>query len=219
MGGSAAELLAVIRVEADVLAEANPFVAAVREGRAPLVAVAALAAEERVIIPSDRRAFLLLAARSEEPAAVAFFTGLAQGESLVQPLVEPLAAAAGMGPDALASYEPRAGCQAYASHVSWLAQNADPAAVALALVSNFAAWGEYCAGVAAGLRERYGFDDSACAFLDFFATPVTEPQELAVAAAQAALDEGRPLAGAGRHARLLHDYETMFWHTLAAIPA
>jgi hypothetical protein len=218
MGGDAEELLASIRGDATAEAAGNPFVATVAQGRAPVTAVAALAAEERIIIPSDRRSFLILAGRADEPTAVGFFTGLAQGENLVLPTVAPLAAAAGMDEVALAAYEPRAGCQAYAAYVAWLALNADPAEVALALVANFAAWGGYCAALAAGLRERYGFDDGACAFLDFFATPVPELEEQAVRAAQFALDQGRPLAGARRHGRLLHEYETTFWRTLAEIP-
>ncbi|MEU4427961.1 hypothetical protein AB0F81_45685 [Actinoplanes sp. NPDC024001] len=218
MNGDASKLLDGIRDGLSTGAAENPFVAAVTEGRAPLAAVAALAAEENLIIPSDRRSFLTLAARSDEPAAVDFFAGLAQGENLVLPLVAPLAAAAGMERAALESYEPRAGCQAYPSYVSWLALNAEPAAAALALVANFAAWGGYCAALAAALRERHGFDDEACAFLDFFATPAPELEERAVRAAQAALDRGEPLAGAQRYARLLHDYETGFWQTLATVP-
>lgn len=217
MAGTVAELLAGIRAGAPADAAENPFVAAVAQGRAPLTAVAALAAEERIIIPSDRRSFLILAGRADEPAAVEFFAGLAQGENLVLPTVAPLAAAAGMDEAALAAYEPRAGCQAYAAYVAWLALNADPAEAALALVANFAAWGGYCAALAAGLRNRYDFDDPACAFLDFFAAPAPDLEEQAVRAAQAALDQGRPLAGARRHARLLHQYETTFWRTLADI--
>lgn len=218
MAETAQELLAGIRAGATTGAADNPFVAAVSRGRAPLSAVVALAAEERIIIPSDRRSFLTLAARADEPAAVEFLIGLAHGENLVLPMVTTLAAAAGADEAALTAWEPRAGCQAYAAYVAWLALNADPAEVALALVANFAAWGGYCAALAAGLRERYGFDDGACAFLDFFATPAPEVEALAVHAAQTAMDSGRPLGGARRHGRLLHDYETTFWRTLAEVP-
>ena len=214
---TARDLLASIKAGTGGTPEDNPLVAAVTQGRAPLAAIAALAAEESIIIPSDRRSFLILAGRADEPTAVEFFAGLAQGENLVLPTVAPLAAAAGMDGAALAAYEPRPGCQAYPAYVAWLALNADPAPVALALVANFAAWGGYCAALATGLRTRYGFDDDACAFLDFFATPTPELEEQAVRAAQAAQDQGRPLSGARRYARLLHEYETTFWRTLAEI--
>ncbi|GGJ94336.1 hypothetical protein GCM10010123_25220 [Pilimelia anulata] len=215
---TARELLAEIQRDAAAVPWANRFVAAVADGRAPLPAVAALAAEEWHIIPSDRRSFLVLAARSAEPAAIGLFTALAQGEDAVLPLVPPLAAAAGLDAAGLAAYEPRPGAQAYAGRVAWLALHADPAAAALAIVANFGAWGGYCAALAAGLRARYGFDDAACAFPDFFATPAPELVERAVAAAQAALDAGRPLADARRQGRLLHAYEMQFWDTLADLP-
>jgi hypothetical protein len=190
----------------------NPFVARVAEGSAPLTAIAALAAEESLIIPSDRRSFLTLAARCDDEAGADFFLTLAQGENLVLPMVAPLAAAAGMDREALVGYEPRGGCQAYPAFVAWLALNAEPAAVAVALVTNFAALGGYCAALAAALRERYAFGDEACAFLDFFATPAPELEEKAARAAR-----GRSLDGAERYARLLHEYETGFWRTLAEI--
>lgn len=216
---TARELLASIQADTSGDAADNPLVAAVAHGRAPLTAIAAFAAEERIIIPSDRRSFLILAARADEPTAADFFTSLAQGENFVLPMVAPLAAAAGMDEAELSAYEPRAGCQAYPAYVAWLALNVDPAQVALALVANFAAWGGYCAALATGLRTRYAFDDDACAFLDFFATPTPELEEQAVRAAQLALDQGRPPSAVRRHARLLHEYETTFWRTLAEIPA
>ncbi|GIG92240.1 thiaminase II/PqqC family protein [Plantactinospora endophytica] len=219
MADTARELLESMRTGLTTAPAENRFVSAVVDGRAPLAALAALAAEEHHIVPGDRRAFLLLAARATEPASVDFFSTLARGEGVVLPLLPAMAAGAGMTAPELAGYEPRAGCQAYANHVAWLALNADPAEVALALAVNFAAWGGYCATLARALRDRYGWDDGACAFLDFFATPAPELARQAVDAAQAGLDAGRHFPYARRYARLLHDYETLFWNTLADIPA
>jgi hypothetical protein len=217
MAGDARTLLDGIRDDITAGAAVNPLVAAVAGGQAPVAAIAALAAEEWLIIPGDRRSFLTLAARATDVAAVEFFAGLAQGENVAQPLLVPFAAAAGLGRAGLDTYAPRAGCQAYPAYVSWLALNAAPAEAALALAANFAAWGGYCAGLAAGLRQEYGFDDTACAFLDFFAGPGPDLDGQAVAAAQAALDRGDDLDRARTYGRLLHDYETMFWRALADI--
>ncbi|GAB7042192.1 hypothetical protein JCM9533A_60420 [Catenuloplanes niger JCM 9533] len=201
-GMDAEHLLAEIRAAA--APGPNPLVDAVAAGRAPLTAVAALAAEEQLIIPSDRRSFLILASRADDPE---FFVSLARGEDLVLPLAGRLAAATGVD---LRGYRPQAGCQGYAAYVAWLALNADPAEAGLALVANFAAWGEYCRALAAGLRANYGFADEACAFLDFFATPAPELEAQALRAVT-----GRPLTTARRYGRLLHEFETTFWHTLA----
>ncbi|HYY79239.1 MAG TPA: transcriptional regulator [Actinomycetes bacterium] len=194
---------------------ANRLVPLVAEGRLPRERLAALAGEEYRIIASDRRSFLVLAARFPEPPAVDFFTGLAQGESLALPMLLTFAAALGQSEKDLRAYEPKAGCQAYAAHVAWLALNGGQGDVALALVANFAAWGSYCAAVAEGLRRQYGLDDDACGFFDFFATPVPEVEQQALAVAEASLEGGQPPESARRQARLVQAYELMFWNTLA----
>lgn len=191
---------------------ANRLLPLLADGRAPVSVIGALAAEERRIIASDWRAFLTLAAKADEPNARQFFSGLAGGESLALDLLNPLVKATGFDED---SYEPQAGCQAYAAYVASLALNASPVDAVLALFANFAAFGEYCAEISRSLRENYGFDESACAFFDFFATPVEEPEQQALAAIQAALDTGWRPTEAKRHGRLLLNYELMFWNTLA----
>jgi TENA/THI-4/PQQC family len=214
---SAADLLATIQRELTPGADENRLVPSIARGTAPLAAIGALAAEELGIVASDRRSFLTLAARSDEAAAVDFFSGLAQGEGLALAKLPALAAAAGMSESKLSAYEPMAGAQAYSAFVAWLALNAEPAEVVLALFVNFAAWGEYCSTVSQALRKHYGFDDAACAFFDFFATPVPEPAAQATAAVQAWLDAGAPVQRARRYARLLQNYELMFWNTLADV--
>ncbi|MFI7115189.1 hypothetical protein [Amycolatopsis sp. NPDC049868] len=68
----------------------------------------------------------------------------------------------------------------------------------------------------AAMRERYGFDDEACAFFDFFGAPSPELEDLAVRAVQAALDAGELSEKDARtHARLFQSYELDFWNTLA----
>jgi hypothetical protein len=121
--------------------------------------------------------------------------------------------AAAMGMDAadLERYEPQPGCQTYAAYVAWLALNGAQGDVALALIANFGAWGSYCGAVAEALRSRYGLDDKACAFFDFFATPVPEVEEQALAVARASMAAGEPPQLARRYARLIQAYELDFW--------
>jgi hypothetical protein len=99
--------------------------------------------------------------------------------------------------------------------VAWLALNAEPADVVLALSANFAAWGGYCAAIAEALRRHYGFKDEACGFFDLFAEPAPELEQKAQAAVQAGLDAGRVDEHAVyRYGRLLGSYEASFWHAL-----
>ncbi|BFO19522.1 hypothetical protein SHKM778_59100 [Streptomyces sp. KM77-8] len=103
--------------------------------------------------------------------------------------------------------------------MAWLALNAEPADAVLALTVNFSAWGGYCATIAEALRARYGFDDDACAFFDFFAEPAPELDEAATKAVRTALAEGRLDENrARRQARLLQAYEAAFWTALAETP-
>ncbi|MFF5982555.1 transcriptional regulator [Streptomyces olindensis] len=197
--------------------DANPLVPRIAAGTAPRATLAALALEQTWVIPADRRAFEHLAVRSEgtDPEAAAFFTALAQGEALAG---ERLVAFARACDAREASYEPLPGCQVYPAYVAWLALNAAPADVVLALTANFSAWGGYCATIAAALREHYGFTDEACAFFDFFAEPSPELDEMATVAVQTALD-ARRLDEKRAHAygRLLQNYEASFWSTLGQL--
>jgi hypothetical protein len=222
MSGTAGEFIETVRGELAPAEADNPLVALIGDGKAPLDVVAALAAEETRIVASDRRSFLLLASRSAQPAATDFFTGLAQGEGLALATLPALAAAAGMDEAAVRDYRPQAGCQAYPAYLAWLAVNGDPVDVVVAVLANFSAWGGYCATLARALRTRYGFDDEACAFFDFFATPeagadaAPSPlEQQALDAVQAGLDAGASLSTGREYGRLLQSYELMFWRTLA----
>lgn len=215
MTSDARALLAEVR---DALAPAedhNRLVPAIAAGRAPLPVVGAFAVEELLVVPSDRRSFLTLAAGAREPATAEFFADLGKGENIVLDLLPAMADAAGFDAAARRDYRPRAGCQAYPAYLAWLALNADPAAVVLAVTANFAAWGGYCATLAESLRKEYGFSDEACGFVDFFATPAPQLEDLAASAIQQALDAGRPVEQGREYGRLLQDYELMFWNTLA----
>lgn len=209
-------LLESIRADLAPAESGNRLVPLVERGEAPLTVFGTIAAEESHIVRSDWRSLHLLASRSAEPTAREFFAGLAQGEGLALARLPALAAAGGLTEAALAAYEPMPGCQAYPAYFTWLAVHGEPADVIVAIVANFAAWGDYCARIAAAMRSRYGLDDEACAFFDFFATPVPEVIDQAVAAVAAGMAAGRSdEREARRYGRLFQAYELMFWNTIA----
>jgi hypothetical protein len=209
------ELLARIRRELAPAEGGNQLVPLIASGRFPRERLGAIAAEEYRIIPSDRRSFLFLAARFPDPPAGDFFAGLAAGEGLAIPKLLAFARGVGWSERDLRDYQPLPGCQAYPSYVAWLALNASSGDAALALIANFAAWGGYCAEIAAALRREYGLDDDACAFFDFFATPVPEVEAQALEVARASVEQGEPPASARQMARLVQAYELSFWNALA----
>jgi hypothetical protein len=215
MTAAAVALLRRVRSELTVADDRNRLLPAVTDGRAPKAVLGAFAAEQMHIVPSDRRSFLLLAARAEAPAGAEFFSVLASAESAAQAALPALTAAAGLDEVRAATYAPRAGCQAYPAYLAWLALNAEPAEAVLAVSANITAFAGWCGTLATALRKWYGFDDEACAFLDRYAHPCPDLDEHATAAVQQALDGGQPLASARRYGRLLQSYELMFWNTLA----
>ncbi|MFD7583419.1 transcriptional regulator [Kitasatospora sp. NPDC059817] len=196
---------------------APALVTALADGTAPRSTLAELAAQQHRIIASDRRSLLLLATRSADRPVSAWFATLAEGESAALRTLPGLAAACGLGPDELAARPPLPGCQAYPAYLAWLALNGGPTAAAVALVTNFAAWGGYCSTIAQALRDRYGFPDQACAFFDLFAQPATAlEQQAADALGPDPLDEPT-LAAAREYGRLLQAYEHLFWDTLGQL--
>ncbi|MFE7270957.1 transcriptional regulator [Streptomyces sp. NPDC057623] len=197
---------------------ANPLVPLIAGGDADrTTTLAALALEQSRVIPADRRAFLHLAQRAtlDAPESAAFFTLLAEGESLAAERLGAFAEACGVAEARAAAYEPLPGCQTYPAYVAWLALNASPPEAVLALTANFAAWGGSCATIAGALRHHYGFTDEACAFFDFFAEPSPELDRRATVAVRAGRDAGQVDEGrAQRYTRLLQSYEDQFWSTL-----
>ncbi|MGK5697649.1 transcriptional regulator [Streptomyces sp. URMC 128] len=198
----------------------NPLVPRIADGTAPRSTLAALALEQSWVIPADRRAFGYLAECSlvRDPEAAVFFGTLAEGEALAEERLPSFARACGVHETRTAAYEPLPGCQEYPAYVAWLALNAAPADVVLALTANFSAWGGYCATIARALRTQYGFTDEACGFFDFFAEPSPELEELATAAVRAAVNAGRlDETRAHAYGRLLQGYEASFWSTLGQL--
>ncbi|MFE2106297.1 transcriptional regulator [Kitasatospora sp. NPDC059463] len=195
--------------------EPPEVVAQFAAGRGRLAVLAELAAQQRRVITSDRRSLLLLATRCADEPLGAWFAGLADGESAALRTLPALAAACGPA----AAQAPLPGCQAYPAYLAWLALNGRPPAVAAALVANFAAWGGYCATLAAALRRFHGFGDEACAFFDFFAQPATALERAAAEAlGPAGSTAGPDLDAAREYGRLLQAYERLFWSTLAERP-
>ncbi len=215
MGETPQDLLERIRRELAPAEGGNRLVPLIASGRFPRERLGAIAAEQYRIIPSDRRSLLFLAARFPEPPAGDFFAGLAAGDGLAFPKLLAFASGVGWSDQDLRNYEPRPGCQAYPSFLAWLALNASSGDAAIAMIANFAAWGGYCAAIAAALRSDYGLDDETCGFFDFFATPVPEIEAQALAVAQASIDAGEPPQSARQLARRVQAYELLFWNTLA----
>jgi hypothetical protein len=203
----AAELFALVRAELAPVADSlagHRYLLEVESGRVPVESLRIFAGEQRAIIASDRNSFEHLMQRFPEPPAAGFFRELAAGEAEALRLLEPFAAAVGLGRE----YEPLAGCQAYSAYVAWLALNGSPADVALAFLANLETWARSCARMRDALRPAYG--DDAVAFFEFFARTSQGFEERALEL----VASGEP-SSARRAARLLQAYELLYWDSLA----
>jgi len=217
--GAAAALVDEVRLELAPIEgrlASHPFLKALAEGEVPNASLERFAGEQHWIISSDRRSFAYLTARYADSAAGEFFLSLAQGEGTALGHLGSLARWLGLDPGRLSEYEPTPGAHAYTAYVSWLALNGSATHVAVAFLANLAAWGANCARAAAALRSKYGADDTAVAFFDFFATPAPGFEEQALAVIEAGLRAGDSPARARTAARLLQAYELMFWDTMMA---
>jgi hypothetical protein len=177
-GMDAAELVTAVRAELAPVERslaAHRYLAELEAGRVPLESLRAFAGEQRAIITSDRRSFEHLAHCFPQAPPGDFFREMAAGEAEALRLLDPFAAAVGLGAD----YEPLPGCQAYPAYVAWLALNGSPADVALAFLANLESWGRSCARMRDALRPRHGAH--AVAFFDFFAAPPVGFEERALA--------------------------------------
>ncbi|MEC3919409.1 hypothetical protein [Nocardia sp. CDC160] len=212
---TAEELIGRVRGEVSVGASGNRFLELLERGRIPRERLSWLAGEEYRIVDSDRRSFALLAARYPEPPSGAFFLTLAQGEAQAFRLLHDFAAALGLGEKDLHAYEPQPLAQAYPAYLAQRALFGTAAEVALAMLTNLEEWGNYCARTASALRARYELTDEAIAFFTFFADSPPDFAAQATEVVAAGLAAGEAPADLARAARLLHDYETAFWNSLA----
>ncbi|SFQ40190.1 Thiaminase [Actinomadura madurae] len=211
---SAADLVARARREIAEAATANRFVDLLETGDLPQERLVWLAGEEYRIVSSDRRSFALLAARFPDSPAGDLFLGLAQGEGQALTLLGDFAAVLGESEKNLSAYEPKPFAQAYPAYLAQRAAFGTAGEVALAMLANLEEWGAFCARIAAALRARYGFTDTAVGFFEFFAAPPPGFEEQALAVIKEGLAKGDDPAEAARAARLLHAYETAFWDAL-----
>ncbi len=220
--GGASQLVDTTRAQLEPLDRAlreHAYLEAAAERRLDDEDLRAFVGEQYAIIQSDELSFNHLAGRYADTAAGGFFLDLAKGEAVALAHLETLAVAIVRDRAGLDTYEPMAGAQAYKAHVAWLALSGSSADVALAFVTNLAAWGACCERLGASLREGYSLSEEAVGFFTFFSTPPPDFEERALAVIDAGLAAGDSPANARRAARLLQAYELLYWDTLDAARA
>lgn len=206
-------------VEQQILATA--FLREIEAGRLPLDRIAAVAAEEFVLIPTEQRSFLLMARRWRDPVGAEdpFFLALARnGDGELQRLLA-FASALGLSRSSLDGYEPRAASQIYPAQLAQLAVSGDRAEVAAALLINYPSFASVMARVNTALLERYRFLPEQIRFVSSNGQPLDSAfQQAALAQVSLGLQQGACPDRIRRAARLLQAAELDFWQAASEPP-
>jgi thiaminase len=216
---NALELVEQIRADLRSINEkilGHPYLSALEQGRLQRDLIRAFAEQQHHIIRSDLRSIALIISRHGTFPSRPFLMNLLQGEAAAMERLHTFAGALSMSDADLERCEPIPAAHAYCSFVAWLALYGSDAELAGAFLINFAAWGTNCGRISRALRDRYGFAEPVLAFFDFFANLPPFDQE-ALNVIQNGLDRGIPARLVHRAARMLQDYELMYWDAIAAV--
>jgi pyrroloquinoline quinone (PQQ) biosynthesis protein C len=216
---SASSLIAALRHELAPISENirnHPYIGALERGEVPRDKLSIVAGEQYFTIKNDLRSFSVLLARQQDTRLMRFVTGSVNYEAAALAALFDFAAALGLGEDDLRWYQPLAGAQAYTSFLGLTAFYGSVAEMAAAYVVDLEGWGGNCGAMSRILKERYGFDESKVRFFDHFAAedPEFEPRSFEVI--DIGLEQGVDSRDIARTARLMLEYELMYWDALHA---
>ena len=178
--------------------------------------------EQYHIIKNDRRNFALMVSKSSDDVATELFTDCLSAEVKALDNLVPMAEELGIinniisdSDNKVESYEPLAGCHAYSNYLTRLAVFGSDAEILAALLVDLRVWGANCSKISSCLKKNYGFTNNSCMFLDQFAAPLPEDfieksNNLILRFNNLAQKE-RVIQ---RAARLILDYELLFWDTI-----
>lgn len=169
--------------------------------------------EQYHIISNDKRNFALVASRTSNSLSATLFQECLSFESIALDNLSLLANELSIDTSQLKSYEPLAGCQAYTNYLTRLASYGSEEEILIAMLTDLPIWGKNCERISAALKKNYGLTEDSCLFLDRFATPLSEEflkksNEVIEASISSYRKEMETAA------RLILDYELMFWDSI-----
>ena len=192
----------------------HPYLVALEKGEIKKEKLTIFAGEQYHIISSDLRSVALLLSRMGDGAGLDFFWMLLQGEVEGFQALLRFASSLGMSEEGLNAYETLARAQAYKAYMAWLCLYGTEAEAAAAFLVNFPAWGANCGRMSEALKRNYGFRNDEVAFFDLFSAPAADFEKKAMAVVDRGLSRGVAPLAIETAARLLQDYEFLFWDTV-----
>lgn len=213
----ARELVASLRSELAPLSariRGHPYIAALEARSIRRERLALFAGEQFHIIRNDLRSFARLLSGQLDFAVQRFLLASVEYEAAAFDALFAFASALGLSEPDLQAYEPTAGAHSYTAFLGLTAANGTAAEMAGAFVIDLEGWGGNCRAMSRILKERYGFGESQVRFFDHFGAedPEFEPRSLAVV--DAGLQSGVEPRAIRRCARLMLEYEVMYWDSV-----
>jgi thiaminase len=174
--------------------------------------------EQYHIIKNDRRNFAFIISKASDDVAAELFTYCLSTEVKALDNLVPMAEELGINnissDNKIELYEPLAGCHAYTNYLTKLAVYGSDAEILAAILVDFPVWGANCSKISSFLKKNYGFTNRSCMFLDQFATPLPEKFVEKSNNLIIRFNLAQKERVIQRAARLILDYELLFWDTI-----
>jgi thiaminase len=169
--------------------------------------------EQYHIISNDKRNFAFVASRTSNTLSADLFQECLSFESLALDNLFLLANELNLDTAQLKTYGLLAGCQAYTNYLTRLCLYGSEAEILVAILTDLPIWGKNCKRISTALKKNYGFTGDCCLFLDRFAAPIPEEfLKKSNEVIESSLSTYRKEMETA--ARLILDYELMFWDTI-----
>ena len=193
----------------------SPFLDDLEQGNVTRHQLQQFACDQFHIGISDLRSMALLLSRYPTGDSSLLFQELLSGEIRSHPQLIRFAIAVGMNVQDLEACEPRAGSLAYAAYLASMAMHGNQADVAGAFLINFPVFGTNAARMGRALqRPPYDLDTTDLGFFRFFGDGSEAFRESALATLAEGIEDGADSSQVRRSARLLQEYEQLFWTTV-----
>ena len=191
----------------------HPYISSIDNGKMPKEKINLFACEQYYIISNDRRNFAIMASRASDNTSADLFQECVKVEDRALENLYLLINELNIRKKELDFYEPIAGCQAYTNYLSKLVLHGSASLIVVAMWVDLPIWGKNCGRIGDSLKRNYEFTEESCLFFHNFAAPLSQDY----------LKKSNEIITSNLHinnkelrtaARLVLDYELLFWDTI-----
>ncbi len=191
----------------------HPYLASVENGKIPKEKIALFACEQYYIILNDQSNFDIMVSKASNNTSTGFFKDCVKVESGALENLELLIKELNISKKELEFYEPLAGCQSYTNYLSKLVLQGSESSIVAAMLVDLPIWGKNCKRIGDALERNYKFTEDSCTFFRSFALPLSQDY---LKKSKDIIELNLQMSVKELHtaARLILDYELLFWDTI-----